>query len=505
MTTAGAYLLEARGIRKRFPGVQALGGVDVQVRGGEVLAVIGENGAGKSTLMRILAGADTPDAGALWIDGREVAFRGRGPIDAIRGGVALIHQELELCDNLDVASNIVLGREPAKGPWLRSAEAHRQAREVLARVGLELNPRTSLEGIGVGHRQLVEIAKALSANARILIMDEPTSSLTLREADRLFDVVAELRDRGVAIVYISHRLGEVERIADRVHVLRDGMTAGTLDRKEISHDAMVRLMVGRSVDRVFDRTRVEPGNPRLELQDFRSAAFPTYPVNLRVRAGEIVGLAGLVGSGRTELLRSIYGIDRSSGGDIRINGEVETIGNPRQAMAHGVAMVPEDRKLDGVFLEESIRENVVVSMLRRLGWGGVFRQGHQEQRVSDKVMHDLGIRAPSDRVLVGGLSGGNQQKVALGRRLAWSPQALLLDEPTRGVDVGAKADIYALMEKMARDGVGILFASSEMEEVLAIADRILVMHEGRLAGELHGPDADEESIMRLATGGEVAA
>ena len=388
---------------------------------------------------------------------------------------------------------------------MQGREAQRQAREVLARVGLDIDPRTSLEGIGVGHRQLIEIAKALSADARILIMDEPTSSLTLREAERLFEVVGELRDRGVAILYISHRLGEVERIADRVQVLRDGLTAGILEKDEISHEAMVRLMVGRSVDRVFDRTRIQPGGRRLELAGFRSAAFPAFPIDLQVHAGEMVGLAGLVGSGRTELLRSIYGIDHPAGGELLVDGESAAIRNPRQAMARGIALVPEDRKADGVFLEESIRDNVVASMLPRLAWKRIIRMAGRERRVSAEAMSGLGIRAPGDRVTVGGLSGGNQQKVAMGRRLAWSPRVLLLDEPTRGVDISAKADMYALMERMSADGVGILFASSEMEEILAIADRILVMHEGRLAGELSGPDADEESIMRLATGGEVAA
>ena len=505
MIETSPYLLEARGIEKRFPGVQALGGVDVQVRGGEVLAVIGENGAGKSTLMRILAGAETPDVGSLRIDGKDVSFRGRGPVDAIRGGVALIHQELELCDNIDIASNIVLGREPVRGPFLSHQEARDQARKVLARVGLDLDPGQSLEGIGVGQRQLVEIAKALSADARILIMDEPTSSLTLREADRLFEVVGELRDRGVAIVYISHRLGEVERLADRVQVLRDGMTAGILQREEVSHDAMVRLMVGRNVKRVFHRTRLNPGRPRLELRGFRSSAFSRFPVDFTVRAGEVVGLAGLVGSGRTELLRSIYGIDRAAGGHLLIDGRDGLMRNPRIAMAHGIALVPEDRKADGVFLEEPIRDNIVASMLSSLAGLGIIRRKGRERSVSGKAMSNLGIKAPNDRINVNGLSGGNQQKVALARRLSWSPGVLLLDEPTRGVDVGAKEEIYQLMERMAGEGMAILFASSEMEEILAISDRIMVMHEGRVSGEISADEADEESVMQLATGGEVAA
>ena len=497
-------LLEARGISKRFPGVQALDNVDLQIRAGEILAVVGENGAGKSTLMRILAGAEHPDQGTLMIEGAEVSFRSRGPADAIRSGVALIHQELELCDNLDVASNILMGREPRRGPFLKRAEARIEASTALKQVGLQIDPSAMLEGMGVGHRQLVEIAKALSAEARILIMDEPTSSLTLKETERLFEVVKELRNRGTGIIYISHRLSEVERLADRAVVLRDGVVAGTLAKEEIAHDQMVRLMVGRSVTRIYDRKRVAKAGERLRIEGIRTAAHPQHAVDLRLHGGEVVGLAGLVGSGRTELLRSIFGIEPVVGGVVSIDGQRISGSSPRLAMAAGMALVPEDRKADGLFLEDPVRDNIVAAMLSLISRAG-FRHHRRERDLSHKAVEDFHVRTPTDRIPVAALSGGNQQKVSLARWLARNPGVLLLDEPTRGVDVGAKEEIYALIDQMVAQGVAILFASSEMEEIIALSDRVVVMHEGRCAGELAACDLDEESIMRLATGGDVAA
>ena len=497
-------LLEARGISKRFPGVQALDGVDLRIDTGEILAVVGENGAGKSTLMRILAGAEHPDKGELAMEGRAVSFRGRTPADAIKSGVALIHQELELCDNLDIAGNILLGREPGKGPFLNRHALRESASTALAEVGLAIDPSALLEGLGVGQRQLVEIAKALSARANLLIMDEPTSSLTLKESERLFEVMEELRIRGTGIIYISHRLGEVERLADRTLVLRDGVVAGTLNRSETTHDQMVRLMVGRSVTRIYDRTRVKPTSQRLLLDGFRTTAHPGHPIDLEVRSGEVVGLAGLVGSGRTELLRSIFGIEPTLGGTLCVDGQKMLVHTPRQAMVAGMALVPEDRKADGLFLEDSIRDNIVVAMLSSLSRAG-FRRRRRERKLSRSAVEEFGVRTPNDRIVVGGLSGGNQQKVSLARWLSRNPGVLLLDEPTRGVDVGAKEEIYAFIDRMVAHGVAVLFASSELEEIIALSDRVLVMHEGRLAGELAADQLDEETIMQLATGGGVAA
>lgn len=492
-------LLNARSISKHFPGVQALADVDLNVVAGEVVAVVGENGAGKSTLMRILAGAEYPDGGMLEVEGEVVGFRGRTPTDAIRAGIALIHQELELCDNIDVASNILLGREPRKGLFLNKAAAHRYASEALAQVGLEVDPSASIEGLGVGVRQLIEIAKALSAQAKVLIMDEPTASLTLAETERLFKVIDELRSRGTGIIYISHRLREVERIADRVVVLRDGHLVGELAKEEISHAALVRLMVGRDLTTLNARTREQPGDVQLRLQGFRSHAHPAHPLDLEVRRGELLGIAGLVGSGRTELLRSIFGIDRCEGGTIEVAGRALAGGSPSAAMSEGIALVPEDRKADGLFLEEPIRLNLLMSVLRTIGVAG-FRSPKRERMISKSATEEFGVAAPNDRVLVATLSGGNQQKISLAKWMLDNPRVLLLDEPTRGVDVGAKVEIYALIDKLLAQGVAIVLVSSEMEEILALSDRLLVMHEGAFAGELARDEMSEEAIMLLATG-----
>jgi ribose transport system ATP-binding protein len=479
--------------------VTALDGVDLSLNAGEVVAVVGENGAGKSTLMRILAGVEHPDAGELQVMENKIKFRGRTSADAIRSGIALIHQELELCENIDVAGNILLGREPRRGPFLLRGRAHARTTAALEMVGLELDPSSSIEGLGIGQRQLIEIAKALSANARILIMDEPTASLTLAETTRLLEVIDELRHSGTAIIYISHRLREVERLADRVLVLRDGTAVGTLGKEELSHDAMVRLMIGRDLTGIHERSPISPGPERLRLRAFRSNAHPAHSVDLTLRAGEVVGLAGLVGSGRTELLRSIFGVDRAAGGEVLVDGRTLQSGSPARAMARGLALVPEDRKADGLFLEESVRSNLVISILKRLGrvW---FRSGREERRTAAKAIHEFGVRAPHDRVAIAELSGGNQQKVSLAKWVLTKPRVLLLDEPTRGVDVGAKEEIYALIDRLAAQGVALLVVSSEMEEVLALSDRVLVMHEGRLAGELKSAEASEESLMQLATG-----
>lgn len=499
MASDSVDLLQASGITKRFPGVLALDDVELDLKPGEVLAVVGENGAGKSTLMRILAGEHSPDRGRLLLEGRP--FRPRSVAEALEHGVALIHQELALAENLDVGSNVLLGREPRAFGFLRRREAGVRAAAALERVGLDVPPSAPVAGMGMGRRQLIEIAKALSARARVLIMDEPTSSLTLAEAETLFEVVDQLRRSGTGIIYISHRLGEVERIADRVVVLRDGRNAGSLVGSDITHDAMVRLMVGRDVSRLHERVPEPPGATALELHGVRTAAHPDRPVELVVRRGEVVGLAGLVGAGRTELLRAVFGVDDRLGGRIEVDGRPVAVDRPGDAMAAGIAFVPEDRKADGLLLEDSIRTNTVLAGLRRFGRLGTLTSTRREESIARRSMQALGIAAPGTAVPAGGLSGGNQQKVVLGRWLALEPGILLLDEPTRGVDVGAKAEIYRIMDRSVRNGCSILFASSEMEELTSLADRILVMHEGRIAGELARGQFDEERIMHLATGG----
>jgi ribose transport system ATP-binding protein len=495
---SGPPLLEAKGLVKRFPGVLALGGVDLAVGPGETVAVIGENGAGKSTLMKILAGVQTPDAGELRVDGRPVR------VDSVRAaeklGIALIHQELNLCDNLSVAANVFLGREPRRHGLIDRAKIEADAVGLLRAVGLEIPPATLVSRLAIGHQQMVEIAKALSVQARLLIMDEPTSSLSQRETEHLFRVIRGLRNRGVAVVYISHRLGEVREVADRVVVLRDGRNSGELGRDEIDPARMVKLMVGRDLSQFFPHHARKPGPPALEVRDLRTPSHPRHELSFTLSAGEIVGVAGLVGAGRTELLRTLFGIDRARGGLLRVEGREARFHSPLDAIRAGVAMVPEDRKEQGILLEMAVRENLSLASLwkRRLACGFLDRDG--ERTLAEEMIARLRIRTPDDRQLVQFLSGGNQQKVVLGKWLALQPKILLLDEPTRGVDVGAKQEIYRVMDELTGRGVAILFASSDLEEILGMSDRALIMHQGRLAGELPREKLSEESVMFLATG-----
>ena len=491
-------LLQVRSVSKRFPGVRALENVSLTLGRGEVVAVVGENGAGKSTLMKILAGVQAPDGGDILLDGEKVE------IDSVRAaqrlGIALIHQELNLADNLTVAANIFLGREPRRGWFIQRRETETGSTAVLEQVGLEVSPRALVSTLSLGRQQLVEIAKALSAQARVLIMDEPTSSLSQHETEALFRVIKELRARGVSILYISHRLGEVKELADRVVVLRDGKNAGELNREEITHDNLVRLMVGRNFQKAEGRRpRAEMGITALEVRALRTRTHPQHELNFSLQPGEIVGVAGLVGAGRTEMLLALFGVEPAAGGEILINGVAQTITNPRAAIAAGLALVPEDRKHQGVILEMAVRENLSLAALRRDARAG-FRDANCERTIADEMIAKLGVKTPSQRQLVQFLSGGNQQKIVIGKWLALQPRVLLLDEPTRGIDVGAKQEIYKLIEQLADDGVAVLFVSSEMEEILRLSDRALVMHEGRITGELPRNELSEEAVMRLATG-----
>ena len=501
--TTDQPLLDVRGLTKRFPGVLALSDVDLSLGHGEVLAVIGENGAGKSTLMRILAGVHQPDAGQITLDGKPIR------IDSTRAatehGIALIHQELNLADNLDVGANIFLGREPNRFGFTDRARIDRESAALLKRVGLNCSPRAVVRNLPIGRQQLVEIAKALSVNARILIMDEPTSSLSQQEANNLFAVIRDLRENGTNIIYVSHRLAEVKQIADRVVVLRDGRNAGNLERSQVDHEQMVRLMVGRDLSQFFAHTPHQPGDAALQVENLTVPQHPLHRLSFDVRAGEIVSIAGLVGAGRTELLQCLFGIISPASGTVRIATEVVHLRSPRDAIRARMALVPEDRKLNGLILEMAVSENIGLAALRDNRRTGGFVNRVFERRIADQMIGRLSITTPSPAQLVRNLSGGNQQKVVLAKWLALSPRVLLLDEPTRGVDVAAKHEIYALMEQLAREGVAILFASSDMEEVLGMSDRVLVMHEGRIAGELRRDQLTEESIMHLATGRPAAA
>jgi ribose transport system ATP-binding protein len=495
-----APLLEVRGVSKRFPGVRALHQVDCHLGRGEVLALLGENGAGKSTLMKILAGVQEADGGEILLEGEPVT------IDSVQAalsqGIALIHQELNLANNLDVGANIFLGREPLRRGLIDSNRIRREASRYLDMVGLAVDPGTLVGDLTVGRQQMVEIAKALSVNARVLIMDEPTSSLSSHETEQLFAVINDLRERGVSIIYISHRLGEVMALADRVTVLRDGENAGELARDEITHERMVKLMVGRDLSQFYVHVPHEAGEMALEVEGLRTPAHPAHALHFSVRTGEVVGIAGLVGAGRTELLETLFGVCPAVAGKVRVAGQGIDVKSPRDAIRAGFAMVPEDRKRQGLLLEMAVSENLSLASLKRDQKPGGFLNRMREREISREMIRELKIKTPSERQVVRYLSGGNQQKVVLGKWLAMEPRILLLDEPTRGVDVGAKQEIYGLMEALAKEGMAILFVTSEMEEVLGMSDRVLVMHEGRLTGELSRESLSEEAVMRLATGGK---
>ena len=496
-------LLEVRQITKRFAGVRALDGVSLTLGRGEVLAIVGENGAGKSTLMKIIAGVQTPTSGDIIVDGEPVEFTSIS--QALRLGISLIHQELNLADNLSVGANIFLGREPRRLGLIDRAAITRESRKYLDMVGLDVDPHTIVSTLSIGKQQLVEIAKALSTNARILIMDEPTSSLSEHEATRLFEVVRQLRSRGVSVLYISHRLREVEDLSDRVVVLRDGKFSGELTRAENSRQKMIQLMIGRDVSRFYQRTPHTPGSAELVVRDLRTTTFPRHTLSFSVRAGEVVGLAGLVGAGRTELLATLFGITPAVSGSMSWGSLRQPPKSAREAIAAGIMLAPEDRRLTGLVLPMSVKTNLSLASLRRDQRRGLlpgFLNTVAENRVASSMIELMRIKTASDRQVVRYLSGGNQQKVVLGKWLCLSPTLLLLDEPTRGIDVGAKEEIYKLIDQLAREGMAVLFASSEMDEVLGLSDRVLVMCEGRLAGELARDQLSEESIMHLATTSE---
>jgi ribose transport system ATP-binding protein len=490
-------LLRVCGVTKSFPGVKALKGVDLHLKAGEILAVIGENGAGKSTLMKILAGVQEYDEGEVLVDGLTVRFK--GVEDAFEKGIALIHQELNLADNLDVAANIFLGREPRKAGLLDKARMRRDSSSFLDRVGLKVSPDQIVSDLTIGHQQMIEIAKALSVDARVLIMDEPTSSLSQHETEQLFKVIKDLASKNVAIVYISHRLSEVRELADRVTVLRDGDNAGELFRQETTHDNMVRLMVGRDISKYYALEPRSHGAVALKVDKVRTIQNPKHALSFEIKSGEIVGVAGLVGAGRTEMLQTLFGVMPALDGSMEVQGHSVVIRSPIQAIQNGLALVPEDRKQQGLVLEMAVRENMSLASLGRDQNKG-FLNHRREQDISREMVAEMKIKTPSDLQEVQYLSGGNQQKVVLGKWLAMKPRVLFLDEPTRGIDVGAKQDIYKLMEKLAEEGVAILFVSSEMEEIIGMSDRAIVMHEGKLTGTLMRDELTEESVMQLATG-----
>jgi len=493
-------ILELRSIAKTYPGVVALDDVSLSLARGEVLGLIGENGAGKSTMMKILGGVVAPSAGAIVIDG--TAHAALTVTEATRAGIAFVHQELNLFENLDVAANVFIGREPGRGGFLHLVDEramHARVTPILKRLGVEFGPDEMVENLSIAERQMVEIAKALSFDARIIIMDEPTSSLTLTETDRLLEVIADLRRHGVSVIYISHRLAEVKTCCDRAVVLRDGRFVGALAKHELTHAAMVRLMIGRDLKSIYIPPKTTPRPTGLAVEDLVTDAFPDRSVSLSIRFGEILGLAGLIGSGRTSLAQTIFGVQPPLGGTITLDGAPITVRTARDAIAKGIYLIPEDRKRTGLVLDLSIVENISLADLATYT-RGTFIAGGREHKAAEVQSRSLSIKAPSVDTPAVTLSGGNQQKVVLGKWLSMRPKAIIFDEPTRGVDVGAKAEIYAIMRTLADAGVAILMISSDMEEVIGVSDRIAVMHEGRISGFLERRDFSEHNVLMLAVG-----
>lgn len=490
-------MLEIRGVSKRFPGVIALDSVDMSLASGEVVAILGENGAGKSTLMKIIGGVYIPDEGSLCLDGKEVKFR--NPSEALNQGIRVVFQELSVLENLDIAENIFLGRELSNGPLLDRTKMRALAETFLKKVGLKLPAQTLVAELSIAERQLVEIAKALSMKVRYLILDEPTSSLTLEESGKLFEIIRDLKEEGVGIFYISHRLDEIDVVADRVVGLRDGKNAGALAKGDINHEAMVNLMVGRKLAHSAAREATNAGPVVLKVDKLCTQRYPKVPVSFDVQQGEILGIAGLVGAGRSEIAQALFGIDPSTGA-IHVNGEAVSIKSPKDAINAGIYLVPEDRRNAGLTTSMSVSENITlpsISLFAKLG----LVQEKEAREYASAASVALNVKTPTIDQLAANLSGGNQQKVVLARWLSKGPKVMIVDEPTRGIDVGSKAEIYAELRRLAEQGLAILMISSDMEEILAVSDRIGVMHEGHLRGILNRSEASEQAIMNLAVGG----
>ncbi len=504
-SSAAAPILQMARISKTFPGVRALSDVSLTIYPNEIHALMGENGAGKSTLMKILSGAYTPDPGAeILIDNKPVVID--GPLSAKSAGIAVIYQELSLSPNLTVAENIYMGREIRKGIRVDRAAMEAGCNEILRRLGAYFGPKTIVADLSIAEWQLVEIARAINQNARILVMDEPTTALSSRETERLFALIRNLRADGIAIIYISHRMSEVYELADRCTVLRDGSYVGTLTRQELSAETLVKMMVGRDLSGFYkknhDAKAASRGEVVLSVRDLgdgvrvRQASFDLH-------AGEVLGLAGLVGSGRTELARLIFGAERPSRGTMTLLGNPISVARPAAAIAAGVAYLTEDRKGQGLFLDMTVSDNINLSVVGDDAKGGAVLDLKRAKDRAIAAIKALGIRVAGPQVEVGTLSGGNQQKVLLSRLLETKPRVLILDEPTRGVDVGAKSEIYKIIDDLAKAGVAILVISSELPEVVGIADRVVVMREGEIVGEVGGASGvaiSQEVIIALAAG-----
>jgi ribose transport system ATP-binding protein len=496
----GQPILTVRGVTKSFPGVRALKGVDLTVWSGEVHALVGENGAGKSTLMKILAGAQRPDGGEITLDGKPVHFH--TPHQARAAGIGIIYQELTIAHNLTVAGNVFLGSEETKLGFLTDAPAMiEHTQQVLDRLGARFKAAQQAVHLSIAEQQQVEIARALFYKSRILVMDEPTTALSDRETERLFGVVKQLRSEGMAIIYISHRMAEIYELSDRLSVFRDGEFVGELTRPEFSADRIIEMMVGRKIEDLYPEKTSAPGEVVLRVKNMSDKEW-VKNASLELRAGEVLGLAGLVGAGRTELARLIFGADPKVSGEVYLNGKLVDIKHPIDAVKAGIGYVPEDRKLAGVFLQMSCRDNIAMNIFGRSAKAGIIDFGDVNER-SKAQAKSLRLRAASLWVRAGGLSGGNQQKLLLARWLEINPKVLILDEPTRGVDIGAKAEIYSVIQQLASKGMAVIFISSELPEIIGVCKRVIVMREGVVMGELGGDtgiEVTQQNIMKFATG-----
>ena len=491
-------IVSMQGICKSFPGVKALDNVHFELRSGEVMALLGENGAGKSTLMKILSGVYTRDSGTVEIFGK--SYDDLTPKQAQQLGVAIIHQELNMCPHLNVAENMFLGREKMKGGLVDHRAMEAEAKRILDDLRISISPTETVGNLPVSKQQMVEIAKALSINARVLIMDEPTSALTAKEIDELFRIIRKLRDNGCGIVYISHRLEELQHIVDRVTIMRDGQYITSMNFKETTMDEIITNMVGREIKEQFPRVECQKGQKIFEVRNLNAGRM-VRNINFELYAGEIVGFAGLMGAGRTEMAMTIFGaMEGKKTGTVTLFGEKVDIHSPADAISRGIALVTEDRKAQGLLLAQTVSDNIVLASLRKLCHMGVVDVNLQ-YFFAKQYVKEIGIKVPSLNAEVRSLSGGNQQKVVLAKWLMTEPKILILDEPTRGIDVGAKYEIYTIMMDLAAKGFSIIMISSELPEIMGMSDRVLVMHEGAVSGTVLHEDMTQERIMRLATGG----
>lgn len=492
-------MLKMVNISKSFPGVKALEKVNLTAYGGEVTALMGENGAGKSTLMKILSGVYTKDEGQIFVEGQEANIKGIKDAEAL--GVTIIHQELSVLPNLTISENIFLGNEKFNGVTRRINKKLLQERSklFLEQIGCNLDPNTLVSDISVGEKQMVEIAKALTKNSKVIIMDEPTTALTDKETRSLFKVIENLKDKGIAVIYISHRMEEIFEICDRVTVLRDGKFVGEEILKDINNEKLIAMMVGRNIEEQFPYLNNEPSQVLLEVKNI-TFKNKVKDASFKVKQGEILGVAGLMGSGRTELAKTIFGAFKKESGQIIINGKEITISSPKDAIDNGICYLSEDRKKEGLILGMSVADNMTLSNLRKYEQKSKIINKNEELNDVKFYINKLKIKTPSENQLIKNLSGGNQQKVILAKWLLLSPQVLIIDEPTRGIDVGAKKEIYELLNELKADGKAIIMISSDMPEVLGISDRIMVMSEGRISGELSRTEANQEEIMKLAVG-----